>query len=104
MAAQRDRARAASKFGTGGEAGIKTKLETGFSGYEAVAGESEVVALYKNGNESNILETGDDGIIILSSTPFYAESGGIQGGWRDAEVEGWVHKGLLAVVLIAVSL
>ena len=76
MAAQRDRARAASKFGTGGEAGIKPKLETGFSGYEAVAGESEVVAIYKNGNESNILEAGDDGIIILSSTPFYAESGG----------------------------
>jgi alanyl-tRNA synthetase len=76
MGAQRDRARAASKFGSGGEAGIKTDQETRFCGYEGVEGESEIVALYKDGSEVDVLETGDDGAAILKSTPFYAESGG----------------------------
>jgi len=76
MAAQRDRARAASKFGSGEEARIKTSQETRFSGYEGTSGDSEVVALYKDGNEVDTLNSGDDGAIILESTPFYAESGG----------------------------
>jgi alanyl-tRNA synthetase len=76
MTAQRDRARAASKFDVGEDGGIKTDQETRFSGYEGVAGESEVVALYKDGEEVDVLKSGEAGAIILESTPFYAESGG----------------------------
>jgi alanyl-tRNA synthetase len=76
MAVQRDRARAASKFASGEEAGIKTDQESRFSGYEGIEEKSELVALYKDGNEVDALNAGDDGAAILKSTPFYAESGG----------------------------
>ncbi len=76
MAAQRDRARAASKFGTGKEAAIKTDLASEFSGYEGTGDTSEVTALYQDGSEIESLAEGDEGAVILRSTPFYAESGG----------------------------
>ena len=76
MAAQRDRARAASKFGTGKETAIKTDLASEFSGYDGTSDTSEVTALYKDGNEVESLAEGDEGAVILGSTPFYAESGG----------------------------
>ena len=76
MAAQRDRARAASKFGTGKEAAIKTDLTSEFSGYDGTSDTSEVTALYKDGNEVESLAEGDEGAVIFKSTPFYAESGG----------------------------
>ena len=76
MSAQRDRARAASKFGIGDETGIKTDVETRFSGYESVDAESKIVALFKDGGPVDLLAEGDDGVVILDSTPFYAESGG----------------------------
>jgi alanyl-tRNA synthetase len=76
MSQQRDRARAASKFGTGGESGIKTNLDSQFSGYEYLEEASDVVALFKAGKEVASLGEGDEGAVILESTPFYAESGG----------------------------
>ena len=79
MAVQRDRARAASKFNAGGEGGIKTDLETRFSGYDGVDGASKIVALFKGGNAVDALTEGDEGVVILDSTPFYAESGGQTG-------------------------
>ncbi len=76
MEAQRSRARAASKFGAGNDASIKTNVETGFSGYEGIESSGRIVALYKSGEEVDSLTDGDEGILILDSTPFYAESGG----------------------------
>jgi alanyl-tRNA synthetase len=76
MDAQRDRARAASKFGSGDESGIKTDLESGFSGYDVCLDESEIIALFKKGKEVDSLKNGDEGALILKSTPFYSESGG----------------------------
>ncbi len=76
MSQQRDRARAASKFGIGGESGIKTDLESRFSGYECLEESSKVAALFKDGEEVTSLNEGDEGGVILESTPFYAESGG----------------------------
>jgi len=78
MAGQRDRARAASKFihvPTGGFK-IGGEAATVFSGYEGVSGEGTVVALFNDGKAVDELTVGDDGAVILSSTPFYAESGG----------------------------
>ena len=76
MAGQRDRARAASKFSVAGGEVIKTDLETVFSGYEVTDASSEVLALFNDGKPVDHLSVGDDGGVILSSTPFYAESGG----------------------------
>ncbi|MDA0680683.1 MAG: alanine--tRNA ligase [Proteobacteria bacterium] len=76
MTAQRGRARAASKFGIVDQSGIKTDVETGFSGYENVEASSKILALYKDGASVSALTDGDEGVVILDSTPFYAESGG----------------------------
>ncbi len=76
MEGQRDRARAASKFGVQMGAGIETDIETGFSGYEGTDESSEIVALFADGKAVKQLMVGEDGAVILSSTPFYAESGG----------------------------
>ncbi|MBJ90233.1 MAG: alanine--tRNA ligase [Woeseia sp.] len=76
MQEQRSRARAASKFSTGESGSIKTDVETSFSGYENMGGNGKVVAIYKNSDEVDCLSEGDEGVLILDITPFYAESGG----------------------------
>ncbi|MDH3441035.1 MAG: alanine--tRNA ligase [Gammaproteobacteria bacterium] len=76
MEAQRDRARAASKFGAGDGSSIKTGAESRFSGYEGIEGSAKVVALFSGGDAAESLAEGDEGAVILDQTPFYAESGG----------------------------
>jgi len=76
MAAQRDRARAASKFGVADSSALKTDIETGFSGYEGTDAVCEIVAIYKSGEPVDSIAAGDEGVVILSTTPFYSESGG----------------------------
>jgi alanyl-tRNA synthetase len=78
MAGQRDRARAASKFIHVPTGGLKIGGEaaTVFIGYEGTEGKSEVVALFADGKPVDQLSLGEDGAVVLSSTPFYAESGG----------------------------
>jgi len=76
MEGQRERARAASKFGAAEGEGIAVDAESRFSGYERDRGESEVIALVKGGGSVTALAAGDEGGVVLASTPFYAESGG----------------------------
>jgi len=76
MGEQRDRARAASKFGAAGDASLKTDAETEFLGYDGTEASSKVVSLYKDGAAIDSLAAGEEGAVILSATPFYAESGG----------------------------
>jgi alanyl-tRNA synthetase len=76
MAGQRGRARAASKFSAAGGDAIQTDIESSFSGYEGTESSGTVAALYNDGKPVDKLLVGDDGVVILSSTPFYAESGG----------------------------
>ena len=47
-----------------------------FVGYEQLANASKIVALYAEGTPVSVLNTGQDGVLVLDSTPFYAESGG----------------------------
>ena len=75
MGQQRERARAASKFGTAVEldySGRKTK----FRGYETLGTPAHVIALYRDGSPVDVLKTGESGVVVLDQTPFYAESGG----------------------------
>jgi alanyl-tRNA synthetase len=76
MSEQRDRARAASKFGASTEGAIRTDAESEFSGYDGTEASGEIVALYRDGAPVDALAAGEEGAVILSSTPFYAESGG----------------------------
>jgi alanyl-tRNA synthetase len=76
MDGQRERARAASKFGVAGGDALKTDVKTEFLGYEGTEASSEIVALFKDGQAVDELANGDDGAVVLASTPFYAESGG----------------------------
>jgi len=78
MEKQKSTARAAGKFdmATALEyAGAKTK----FIGYEALTGDVHIVALYVNGSAVQTVTAGQQGIVVLDHTPFYAESGGQAG-------------------------
>ncbi len=72
---QRERARAASKFGIDYNAGLKLEGKTEFSGYEVVDGH-ETVRTVIVGSEEKTARAGDEAIVVLERTPFYAESGG----------------------------
>jgi alanyl-tRNA synthetase len=50
--------------------------KTDFKGYETLDGTATVLALYKGGTQVQSLSAGDQGVIVLDKTPFYAESGG----------------------------
>ncbi len=76
MQGQRDKAKAASKFGAVSGDGLKTDVKTEFLGYDGNENSCEVAALFKDGNAVDELAEGDDGAVVLASTPFYAESGG----------------------------
>ncbi|WP_040662696.1 alanine--tRNA ligase [Neptuniibacter caesariensis] len=77
MEAQRERARAAGKFSVDYNDAIKLEGETSFTGYELLESDaSTVVALFKEGEAVDTLQTGETGLVVLDETPFYAESGG----------------------------
>jgi len=76
MEGQRERARAASRFGVDMRGGAQIDLATSFCGYDATRGESRVIALLRGGERVKELKPGESGEVILERTPFYAESGG----------------------------
>ncbi|MDE2089276.1 MAG: alanine--tRNA ligase, partial [Gammaproteobacteria bacterium] len=76
MNVQRERARAASQFGAEYSAVLEAEGCTDFTGYERLAGDAKVIALYRDGNPADSLQAGDRGTVILDRTPCYAESGG----------------------------
>lgn len=76
MEAQRVRARSASAFGMDYNSLVKVDVATEFTGYKATSGAAKVVALYKDGQSVDVLNEGDEGVVVLDQTPFYAESGG----------------------------
>ncbi len=76
MAAQRQRARDAGKFAVDYNSVVNVDSETQFEGYDATQGQGKIIALYKDGQEVNEVHEGDEALIVLDQTPFYAESGG----------------------------
>jgi alanyl-tRNA synthetase len=76
MSAQRERARAASKFGVDLRAGATVDSRTLFQGYEGLDSDGRVVALLKDGAQVQQLSQGERGEVVLDRTPFYAEAGG----------------------------
>ncbi|WHP46613.1 alanine--tRNA ligase [Mannheimia bovis] len=76
MTAQRERAKASSNFGVDYNNVIKVEGQTKFLGYEQTAYNAKVVGLFCNGVAVEKIESGDNAVVILDQTPFYAESGG----------------------------
>jgi alanyl-tRNA synthetase len=109
MARQRERARATSKF-TMQDGIAYSGLPTQFHGYENVQYEGQVLAIYRQGSRVDFIEAGDEAVVVLDQTPFYAESGGQVGDCGELltangtfavsdtqkiQVDVFGHKGLL---------
>jgi alanyl-tRNA synthetase len=75
MQRQRERARAASRF-TMTQSMDYSGHATEFHGYEHLSLDAKVVAMYKGGTPVEELVAGEEGMVVLDRTPFYAESGG----------------------------
>jgi alanyl-tRNA synthetase len=80
MERQREKARAAAKFGAGprpsSEAYAQLPLDVTFLGYERLDATSQIVGMIVAGQLVGKMEAGDEGELVLRETPFYAEAGG----------------------------
>ena len=80
MEAQRERARAAAKFGATVGQRLRTEGQVEFVGYEVIRSQASVTGLFRsqgeNFDEVDRLEAGEAGVVVLDRTTFYAESGG----------------------------
>ena len=75
MEVQKTRARAAGKFKMDKALEYNGELNA-FVGYEQLQFTSKIIALYADGTPATVLNAGQNGVIVLDTTPFYAESGG----------------------------
>jgi len=92
MQAQRERARAASKFGVEIVGGTTVNARTLFQGYTGLEAEGRVVAILKDGAAAESLNAGERGEIVLDRTPFYAEAGGQVGDAGELHAAGVVFR------------
>lgn len=77
MQAQRERARDAGKFDVDYSSVIQVDSPTEFIGYEQLTEDNvTLLALYQNGESTEALNEGMEGVVVLDRTPFYAEGGG----------------------------
>ncbi len=76
MEQQRHRARAASQFGAEYGQDVEISGETKFTGYDSLKDKGKIVALFRGKESVKALKAGEQGMVILDQTPFYAESGG----------------------------
>ncbi|MGE8550751.1 MAG: alanine--tRNA ligase, partial [Acinetobacter calcoaceticus] len=111
MAAQRQRARDAGKFAVDYNSIVQVEGETQFDGYINTTGQGQIVAIYKDGVQVDEVSEGDEALIVLNQTPFYAESGGQIGDTgifknetgifevQDTKKSGgaFVHQGIVTV-------
>ncbi len=88
MEQQKERARAASQFGAAQGAVLELEGETDFTGYEQLADQANVVALYRGVECLDSLGAGEEGLAVLDVTPFYAESGGQVGDTGTLKTKG----------------
>ncbi|HKI74780.1 MAG TPA: alanine--tRNA ligase, partial [Pseudomonadales bacterium] len=117
MQAQRERARAASKFSASEAGRIHLDVTTEFIGYESLTGTSRVTAIYVGERAVDQVNEGDHAIVVLDRTPFYAESGGqvgdtgrLHGNGKTFDVldtqksgEAFLHQGTLLEGSISVG-
>ncbi|EBF4217835.1 alanine--tRNA ligase [Salmonella enterica] len=76
MEEQRRRARDASGFGTDYNAMIRVDSASEFKGYDHLELNGKVTALFVDGKAVEAIDAGQEAVVVLDQTPFYAESGG----------------------------
>jgi alanyl-tRNA synthetase len=76
MGRQRSRARAASQFAAENEQNLRIDLHSRFNGYHQLSSSASISGLYRGSEAVEVLAEGEDGLLVLEQTPFYAESGG----------------------------
>ncbi len=107
MTAQRERARAASQFDAVETGEIELGVTSSFTGYETLEGSANILAVVQDGGVVETVTTGSEALLVLDTTPFYAESGGqvgdrgvISAGTGRFSVtdtvkdgDSWLHRG-----------
>ncbi|MCL6416510.1 alanine--tRNA ligase [Aestuariirhabdus sp. Z084] len=88
MEAQRERARASSKFGMDYNAGLEIEGVTEFTGYDLLTDQASVRALFVDNNPCKSVSAGQAVAVVLEQTPFYGESGGQVGDQGELEWNG----------------
>ncbi|WP_113640621.1 alanine--tRNA ligase [Escherichia albertii] len=76
MEEQRRRAREASGFGADYNAMIRVDSASEFKGYDHLELSGKVTALFVDGKAVDVINAGQEAVVVLDQTPFYAESGG----------------------------
>lgn len=76
MEEQRRRARESSGFGADYNAMIRVDSATEFKGYDQLELNGKVTALFVDGKQVESIAAGQEAVVVLDETPFYAESGG----------------------------
>lgn len=110
MEVQRDQARAASSFSAVAKLDLDPTLKTNFTGYDRLQDEGKLVGIFSLDNKSlDTVPVDSEVLLILDTTPFYAESGGQIGDQgilesesaqfevRDTQKQGdvYLHRGKL---------
>jgi len=115
MEAQRQRARSASNFKMDADLRLDVDGATTFTGYQSLSDNAKIIALLRDGQPCERAAEGDDVLVVLDRTPFYAESGGQAGDCgviraeglrievRDTQKAGdhFVHIGVVAAGAVA---
>lgn len=92
MEKQRAQSQAASKFSIDYNDGLDINDKTDFAGYESLSSEALVTTIIKDNQLVQTLEAGEQGVIVLDRTPFYAESGGQVGDTGELSNEEAIFK------------
>jgi alanyl-tRNA synthetase len=92
MEHQRATARAAGNFSMKGDVALDLDGETEFLGYENLANQGSVQALFVDGNKVENIALGTEALIVLDETAFYGESGGQAGDSGFLKADGIVFQ------------
>ncbi len=92
MEAQRERGRSASQFGVDYNKAVQVNCDCEFTGYQQIKQTGDILKLYVGADEADTLIAGQQGIVVLDETPFYAESGGQVGDIGELRNDGAVFK------------